>query len=165
MAGTGSLHEMATCGYCLLERLSVVIQRSNTAFIEASPTSFQPVPWQWLSRIFAQERMHVCLIRHNYILCIIFFFIIRNNVYVSDIYLALPMHYYLHPNCIGYCSCNCWQLDRRDRSKDTCKDPWHFWNTEHRSSKWDSAWFVNQHNNRDITATSANCRKLMTFVC
>ena len=140
------------------KRLSVVTQ-SSTAFIvlcEAAPTSFQP-------RTLIVTPLYVCTGAHACML---------NKAhawYFSSLWNNLCVRYISHYLCItifiliAWVS-NCWQLDWRDRSKDACKDPWHFRNTEHRSWKWNSAWYISRHNNRDITATSTNCPEMTLFV-
>ena len=126
--------------------LSVVTQRSSTAFIvlyEAAPTSFQPIPWQWLPCIFAQE--HVCMLNKAYI-CIIFFFILK---IICQIYLVLPMHYYLHLNCMRRQLLTTWSEGSIEGYLQRPLTVLKYWDT---FKKWDWAWYVNQHNTRDIPA-------------
>ena len=78
--------------------LSVVTQRSSTAFIvlyEAAPTSFQPRTLI-VTPLYICTGAHACMLNKAYI-CMIFFFILK---IICQIYFALPMHYYLHLNCM-----------------------------------------------------------------
>ena len=90
----------------------------------------------------------------------IFFFILK---IICQIYLVLPMHYYLHLNCMHRQLLTTWS---EGSIEGYMQRPLTFLKYWAPFKKWDSAWYINQHmyNNWDITAPSANCPEV-TFVC